>query len=99
MGFLLKANGSVLYHAGDTDFIPEMQKLTGFGQKGNFIALLPVSGKFVMNHEDAVEAAALIKPTLAIPIGFGMDSGSVEDAQEFVRLCEENGIKAMMPEK
>ena len=29
LGFLIKMNGLLIYHAGDTDIIPEMQKLTG----------------------------------------------------------------------
>jgi len=99
MGFVLKYNDSVLYHAGDTDNIPEMQKLTGYGQKDNFVALLPVSGRFVMGSEEAAEAAELIKPSLAIPMGFGTTTGTVEDAKEFVNLCEERGIRASMPEK
>lgn len=41
VGYLIKINGIIIYHAGDTDKIPEMQKLTGHQEK-DFIALLPV---------------------------------------------------------
>jgi len=30
----LKINNVIIYHAGDTDLIPEMQKLTGYLQPG-----------------------------------------------------------------
>jgi L-ascorbate metabolism protein UlaG (beta-lactamase superfamily) len=90
----------VIYHAGDTDLIPEMQKLTGFKQPGKeFVALLPIGGRFTMSAEEAAEAAELIKPTLAIPMHYGSIIGGEEDAKEFVEFCEEAGIKAMVLEK
>ena len=79
-----------------------MQKLTGYGKSNGekeFIALLPVGGRFTMTAEEAAEAAVLIKPTLAIPMHYGSVAGTEEDAKEFVNLCMENGIKAMILEK
>lgn len=100
VGYLIKINNSLIYHAGDTDVIPEMQKLTGYKQSGKkFIALLPVGGRFTMSPEEAVEAAKLIKPSLAIPMHYGSIVGSEEDAHEFVELCGEEGIKAEVLEK
>lgn len=100
IGFLVKINGVIIYHAGDTDFIPEMQKLTGYKQPGKeFIALLPIGGRFTMNVEEAVEAAKLIQPSVAIPIHYGSIIGTKEDAEEFVRLCERDGIHAIKLEK
>lgn len=94
VGYIVKFNGIVVYHAGDTDFIPEMQKLTGYQQPGKeFIALLPVGGRFTMTVDEAVEAAKMIKPSLAIPIHYGSVVGTEEDAKEFVKLCREAGIK------
>ena len=95
VGYLIKMNDVLIYHAGDTDVIPEMQKLTGYNQKGkNFIALLPVGGRFTMSAEEAVEAAKIIKPNLAIPIHYGSIVGTDDDAKEFVELCKEHGINA-----
>jgi len=94
VGYLIKFRNVSIYHAGDTDFIPEMQKLTGHKkEEGKFIALLPVGGRFTMTAEEALEAAKLIKPDLAIPMHYGSVSGSEEDAKEFKELCEEEGIK------
>lgn len=99
-GYLLKLNNILIYHAGDTDIIPEMQKLTGFNQKNNqFIALLPIGGRFTMNAEEAAEAAKIIKPTLAIPMHYGSIVGTGDDAKEFVELCKEKGIRAEILEK
>ena len=100
IGYLIKFGGVSVYHAGDTDFIPEMQKLTGHKQEGNkFVALLPVGGRFTMTAEEASEAARLIKPDLAIPMHYGSVAGSEEDAREFKELCEEEGIKVEILEK
>lgn len=98
-GYVIKTNDAVIYHAGDTDIIPEMQNLTGHSQKENFIALLPVTGKYTMDAEEAAEAASIIKPSLAIPIHYGSIIGDKRDAQEFINLCQEKGIKAQIIEK
>jgi L-ascorbate metabolism protein UlaG (beta-lactamase superfamily) len=55
--------GKTIYHAGDTDFIPEMRELGRVD-----VALLPIGGKFTMDIEEAVEAAIAIDPWVVIPI-------------------------------
>ncbi|MFC1681997.1 MBL fold metallo-hydrolase [Nanoarchaeota archaeon] len=94
VGYLVKLGDVLIYHAGDCDVIPEMKKLTGYKQQGReFIALLPVGGRFTMCVEEAVEAAKIIKPTVAIPMHYGSIVGSDDDAKEFKELCEEEKIK------
>mgnify|MGYP000865775132 CR=1 FL=1 len=100
VGYLLKINNLIIYHAGDTDLIPEMQKLTGYKQSGKeFVALLPIGGRFTMNVEEAAEAAKLIKPTIAIPMHYGSIVGGNDDAKEFKELCKENNIRCEILEK
>lgn len=101
VGYLLKTEKLVIYHAGDSDKIPEMQKLTGYGKHGNkFIVLLPVSGKYVMSSEEAAEVASLLNPDLAIPMHYGAGVvGTLEDAQKFAELCSKKGINAKILEK
>lgn len=101
LGYLIKINGVVIYHAGDTDKIPEMGRLTGYGKHGNeFVALLPVSGKRVMDVEEAVSVANLLSPDLAIPMHYGAGvEGTREDAEKFVELCKEINIRAEIMEK
>ncbi len=101
VGYIIKLGNVTIYHAGDTDFIPEMQKLSGYGKHGGeFIALLPVSGKFVMDAEEAAEAASIINPALAIPMHYGAGiAGTLEDATKFVELCKEKNINAKILEK
>ena len=100
VGYLIKINNLIIYHAGDTDLIPEMQKLTGYQQPGKeFVALLPIRGRFTMNAEEAAEAAKLIKPSIAIPMHYGSIVGVSEDAKDFKELCEENNIRCEILEK
>lgn len=100
-GYLIKTGKVIIYHAGDTDKISEMEKLTGYGKhENNFIALLPVSGEIVMSAEEAAEAAALMSPDIAIPMHYGAGvAGTIEDAQRFVQNCQQSGIKAQILEK
>ncbi len=99
-GYILKRDNLVIYHAGDSDSIPEMQRLSGYGKQGNeFIAFLPVDGKFGMSAEEAADAASIIKPMIAVPIHFGSIVGDVKDAERFVKLCGAKGIKAVILEK
>jgi L-ascorbate metabolism protein UlaG (beta-lactamase superfamily) len=100
VGYILQFNNTILYHAGDTDSIKEMQELTGYGKKNNFfIALLPIGGTYTMNAEEAAKAALLLKPSLAIPIHWGSIVGSRQDAEKFVDLCKKQSINATILEK
>jgi L-ascorbate metabolism protein UlaG (beta-lactamase superfamily) len=47
------------------------------------IAMLPVSGTYVMTAEEAVRAALDIKPQIAIPMHYGSIVGSKDDAKRF----------------
>lgn len=82
LGFVIETEDVRLYHAGDTDFIPEMRELAAD------IALLPVSGTYVMNAEEAVEAALAIAPQIAVPMHFGAIIGSRQDAESFQRALQ-----------
>ncbi len=97
VGYLIKLNDVIIYHAGDTDNIPEMERLTGYNK--NFVALLPVGGRYTMTAEEAVLAAKKIKPTISIPMHWGSIVGTKEDALEFKELCEEEGLRVEILEK
>lgn len=74
LGFIITLEGLRLYHAGDTDFIPEMHEMRVD------ISLLPVSGTYVMDVEEAVQAALALHPQIAIPMHYGGIIGSQDDA-------------------
>jgi L-ascorbate metabolism protein UlaG (beta-lactamase superfamily) len=78
VGFVIAIGGVCVYHAGDTDAIPEMASLGRVD-----VALLPVSGTYVMTAAEAVTACNAIRPTLAIPMHYGSIVGTVADADAF----------------
>ncbi len=85
VGFVIKMDGTTVYYAGDTDHIPEMKSIRCD------IALLPVSGTYVMTAEEAAEAAANVNPKIAVPMHYGAIVGGEEDAKKFkslVKNCE-----------
>lgn len=100
VGYVIKMNDCIIYHTGDSDIIPEMQKLTGYKQQGKkFIALVSVGGRFTMSAEEALEAVKIIKPDVAVPMHWGNIVGSEEDAKEFVGGCKELGVEGVILEK
>lgn len=78
VGYIFKVNGKRIYLAGDTDRIPEMKTL-----KNIDIALLPVSGTYVMTADEAIQAALDIQPKIAIPMHYGSIVGEKSDAERF----------------
>jgi len=78
VGFDINVRGERLYHAGDTDVIPEMDSVVGVD-----IALLPVSGTYAMTADEAAEAARRIQPRLAVPMHWGQHIGTRSDAEAF----------------
>jgi L-ascorbate metabolism protein UlaG (beta-lactamase superfamily) len=78
VGFIFTVGDKRIYHAGDTDLIPEMEIIQAD------IALLPVSGKYVMTADEAVQAAQKIRPQVAIPMHYGAGvAGTIKDAKRF----------------
>lgn len=80
VGYLIKIEGKTIYHAGDTDLIPEMQLL-----KNIDLALLPTGDKYTMDNTEAAEAALLIKPKIAM----AMHTWE-KDREEFKKKVEAN---------
>jgi L-ascorbate metabolism protein UlaG (beta-lactamase superfamily) len=78
VGYELNIYGERLYHSGDTDVIPEMDTVAGVD-----VALLPVSGVYVMTAGEAAEAARRIQPGVAVPMHWGEHIGTRKDAEAF----------------
>lgn len=84
VGFVITLDNMRIYHSGDTDDIPEMS-----ATKPD-VALIPVSGTYVMTAEEAARAVnERIKPKkLAIPMHYGSIVGSEKDAVNFKQLVQ-----------
>ncbi len=84
IGVIIEMDGVRVYHAGDTDHIPEMADFSVD------VALLPVSGTYVMTAEEAIEAANTLNPKLAIPMHFGRIVGDISMAEDFAKAVKCN---------
>ncbi len=83
VGYIIDVNGVKIYHAGDTERIPEMQDFDCD------IALLPLGQTYTMNSVDeAAKAAIDVKAKIAIPIHYGLYEGKDEDADKFKELLK-----------
>lgn len=65
VGYVLESEGARLYHAGDTDYIPEMRNMQVD------VACLPISGGETMTLVEAAAAANSIGPQVVVPMHYG----------------------------
>jgi L-ascorbate metabolism protein UlaG (beta-lactamase superfamily) len=93
VGYIFTVKGERIYIAGDTDYIPEMKTFRVD------VALLPVSGTYVMTAEEAVRAALDMKPKVAIPMHYGSIVGSASDARRFADGLKGKIEVAILPEE
>jgi len=82
VGYVVSLGGVRLYFAGDTDHIPEMNEIQCD------VALLPVSGKYVMTVEEATEAARTLDPEIVVPMHYGAGIGTARDGEQLMDLYD-----------
>jgi L-ascorbate metabolism protein UlaG (beta-lactamase superfamily) len=80
VGYVVTVGGMRLYFVGDSDHIPEMADIACD------VALLPVSGTYVMTAEEAVDAAQTLAPQVIVPMHFGSGIGTAGDGDRFAQL-------------
>ena len=80
IGFILTLdNGIRIYHAGDTDYIPEMTEI-----KNIKLALIPIGGdNLTMNEEEAAMIVNQIKPEIAVPMHY-----EIKNKENFRATCD-----------
>ena len=74
-GTIIETEGKRVYHAGDTERIPEMRDL-----KGITVALLPCGGTYTMDFEESTDCALDFKPEIIVPMhSWGADLNQYKD--------------------
>jgi len=81
IGYVVNIDGIRIYHAGDTDKIPEMKEIDVD------VALLPIGGTYTMDVKEAIEAAKDINAKVFVPMHYG-EIGLKADPLEFKRNVE-----------
>lgn len=85
--YLMELENRTIYHAGDTDFIPEMKSLGRVD-----VAMLPVGGRFTMDTNEAMEAAIAINPRYVIPMHYRGDAAEIFKE----RLARKSEVEAVV---
>lgn len=97
VGLLLDIGGTKIYHAGDTDNIPEFSLLA---DKKIDVLLVPIGGKYTMGPEEAAEAAKTIRPRNVIPMHYNSARYGIPDVQsdpgELKKLLEGSEINVII---
>jgi len=93
-GILIEADGKKIYHAGDTERIPEMKELAS---KAIDIAMLPCGGTYTMDFEESADAAVDINPKVVIPM-HNWDV-KLEDYEEAVHKKNPNIVVEILTDK
>jgi L-ascorbate metabolism protein UlaG (beta-lactamase superfamily) len=94
VGYVVEIGGRRIYHAGDTDVIPEMSEVVCD------VALLPMGGTYTMNAEQAAQAAETIDPQVVVPMHWGRLVGTEKDVERLRKLMPK-GVRlvVMTPEQ
>jgi len=82
VGFVINIGGIRIYHAGDTDIVPGIENAL----KDIDVAMIPVSGTYVMTPEEAATLVKMIRPKLAIPMHIKSVVGTEAEARRFKEL-------------
>jgi L-ascorbate metabolism protein UlaG (beta-lactamase superfamily) len=81
VGYVVELDGTSYYHAGDTDVIDEMSAIDVD------VAMIPVSGTYVMTADEAARACGKLRAAVVIPMHYDTIVGSVADAERLAELC------------
>jgi L-ascorbate metabolism protein UlaG (beta-lactamase superfamily) len=93
LGFIISVNFFDIYYAGDTQAIPEMERIRPD------IAILPIDGNGTLTFNEAARVVKQMRPRWVIPSNWGSDSegASPLDAEAFQQRVEEYSEVVILP--
>ena len=94
VGYVIRLAGRTYYHAGDTDHLPELEKIK------TDVAFVPIgNGGFVMTVEEAAALVKAMKPKLAVPMHFGFypGVGVAADGERFKKAAAGVEVQVLKP--
>ncbi len=93
IGFLVDMGGARVYFAGDTGLFGDMALI---GDEGLDLAILPIGDCFTMGPQDALRAAALLRPKLVITTHYSAFDVIRQDAGVFAAELSRQGIRCVV---
>ncbi len=89
-GCIVTVEGKTVYHTGDTGLFMDMQLI---GEMNPIdVALIPIGDNFTMGIDDAVKAAAMLKPKKVIPMHYNTFDMIKSDPTAFSERIRTLGI-------
>jgi len=85
-GFIVRMDGAVVYHAGDTGLFSDMRLIGELYHPD--IALLPIGGRYTMGVAEAMMAANFIGAKTIIPIHYNTWDRIAADSHQFKKSIE-----------
>jgi len=86
-GFVIKAEGKTIYHAGDTGLFGDMRLIGEIHHPD--VALIPIGDYYTMGPREAAKAVKLIKPAVVIPMHFQTFPVLEPSAENFIKIVKE----------
>jgi len=94
-GIIVTSEDKSVYHAGDTERIPEMKDLAS---RNITVAMMPCGGTYTMDFDEATDSIIDVKPEIAIPMhNWGKDLSKFKELIEKkdpnikIEILEEGG--------
>lgn len=91
VGYVLALGGHTYYHAGDTDHLPELDRIK------TDVAFVPIGGTYTMDAGEAAGLVKSIKPKLAVPMHYGFVVGAPAEGERFKREAAPIEVQLLRP--
>jgi L-ascorbate metabolism protein UlaG (beta-lactamase superfamily) len=91
LGYVFEFEGHRYYHGGDTDALPELERLEAD------VAMVPIGGTFTMDAEEAGAFVRRMSPRLAVPMHYGFVVCSPSRAVAFRKMAEPVPVQELTP--
>ncbi len=88
VGYLITLEGTVIYVAGDTSYVPFMEE--NLAKRHIDYAFLPIDGIYNMGPEEASKVASIIKPVHLLP--YHTHPGMLFDINQVMKVHYEGGM-------
>ena len=88
VGYLIELEGTTIYVAGDTSFVPFME--TNLAKRHIDYAFLPIDGIYNMGPEEASKVANIIKPVHLLP--YHTHPGMLFDIAQVMKVHYDGGM-------
>ena len=91
VGYVLELDGRTYYHAGDTDRLPELERIKAD------VTFLPVGGTYTMDPTEAAGLAKALRPKMAVPMHYGFVVGEPSFGERFKREATPVEVQVLKP--